>query len=156
MCRTTVPVQTTLTSGWDKEIARTAVPQLWRWKDNLTEPSLQQHNEIIVERHKTEVEILQNYRYIIECNVGEKHRWSRIVRYVDRFHKIHYIEWKNTGWIHTVRVENDKKTNDLQAKHFVARDLERCPMRRNAKRSEGGRSRNQSTTMPEECVVFTT
>ena len=29
-----------------------------------------------------------------------------------------------------------------------------CPMRRNVKRSKSGRSRNQSSTMPEDCVVF--
>ena len=53
-------------------------------------------------------------------------RWrSRIVRYVDRFHKIHCIERKSTGWIYMVRRETDKKTNDIQARHFVARDLER-------------------------------
>ena len=43
----------------------------------------------------------QDYRYVLRCNVGEEHRWllhswwrSRIVRYVNRFHKIHSIEWK--------------------------------------------------------------
>ena len=49
-----------------------------------------------------------------------------------------------------------KKTNDLQTRHFVAWDFGKmCPMRRNAKKSESGRSRNQSSTMPEDCVVCT-
>ena len=54
-------------------------------------------------------------------------RWwrSRMVRYVDRFHKILFIEWKNHQMGPHGRGETDKKTNDFEASHFVARDLER-------------------------------
>ena len=56
----------------------------------------------------------RKYRRLLE-------RWwrSRIVRYMDRFLKIHYIEWKSTGWMYMVPEESGKKTNDVQA-----RDLE--------------------------------
>ena len=43
----------------------------------------------------------QDYRYILGCNDGEKHRWllerwwrSRIVRYVDGFHSIYFLNEK--------------------------------------------------------------
>ena len=39
---------------------------------------------------------------------------------------------------------SDKKTNGLQARHFVARDLERYPMRGNAMRSKSGLTRKRS------------
>ena len=51
--------------------------------------------------------------------------------------------------------ETDKKANDLQARHLVARDLERCPMHRLANKSTNGPSRNRSWTMHEITVVFT-
>ena len=66
------------------------------------------------------------------CSAVEKHRrllerwWrSRNVRYVDRIHKVHYFWWKTTGWIYMVWEKTDKKADDLQSRHFVARDLER-------------------------------
>ena len=56
----------------------------------------------------------QDYKYIIGCNAGEKHRrllelwWrSRVVRYVNRFHKIHYVDWITTGSIYMVQVKTD-------------------------------------------------
>ena len=74
----------------------------------------------------------QDYRYILRWNAGEEHQWlfehwwrSRIVRYMGSFHKIHCIEWKTTRWMYMVQEETDKKTNDLQTRHFVTRDLER-------------------------------
>ena len=74
----------------------------------------------------------QNHGYILGYTVGETNwrlleRWrrSRIVRCVNKFHKTLYIEWKVTGWIYMARGETDKKTNDFQARHVVARDLER-------------------------------
>ena len=63
----------------------------------------------------------QDYRYILGCDAGEKHRWllerwwrSRIVWHMDTFHKIHWVER-----IYTVWGETDKKANDFQARHFV-------------------------------------
>ena len=51
--------------------------------------------------------------------------------------------------------ETDKKTNDLQARHFVARDLERYVRRVETQRkAKTGISTNRSSTMPEDCVVF--
>ena len=41
-----------------------------------------------------------------------------------------------------VRGETDKKTNDLQTRHFVARDLRKiCLTRRNAKKTKSGLSK---------------
>ena len=34
------------------------------------------------------------------------------------------MEIEKCGWIFMARGETDKKTNDLQAGHFVARDVE--------------------------------
>ena len=52
----------------------------------------------------------QDYRHNFRCDVGETYwrlleRWwrERIVGCMDRFHKIHCIEWEATGWIYTVR-----------------------------------------------------
>ena len=74
-----------------------------------------------------------------------KHRWllerwwrSRIVRYVDRFHKVHCNEWKTNGWIFMDRHRFGKI----------------CPIRRNAKKSKSGLSRNRSSKTPGDCVVF--
>ena len=105
----------------------------------------------------------QDSKYIVGCIVGEKYprlleRWwrSRIGRYVDRLHKIHCVGWKTTGWIYVVPGETDKRTNDLQTRHFVAWDLERyvwcVEMQR---KSKSVLSRNRSSTMLEICVVFT-
>ena len=41
------------------------------------------------------------------------------------FTRFTFLNEKTTGWIHMFRGETDKKTNDLQARHFVARDFER-------------------------------
>ena len=64
--------------------------------------------------------MMEKYWWLLERRLRK-----RIIRSMDRFLKIHCIEWKTTGWIFIVRGETDKKTNDLQARHFVARDLER-------------------------------
>ena len=105
----------------------------------------------------------QGYKYVTGCNAGGKYerlleRWwrSRVVRYVDKFHKAHRIGWKNTGWKEMVQEETEKKTNDRQTRHSVARDLERhvrsCEAKRKAK---SGLSKNRSSTIPEHCLVFT-
>ena len=73
----------------------------------------------------------QKYRHHVRCDVGESY-WKllecwwreRIVRYVDWFHKIHFIEWETTWWISTVREETDEKANDLQARQIMARNVE--------------------------------
>ena len=57
--------------------------------------------------------------------------------------------------MYLVREKTDKNTNDLKTRHIVASDLERCLTRRNAKKSKRGLSKNQSLTMPDNCVVFT-
>ena len=66
------------------------------------------------------------------------------------------LDEKNTGWIFMVLGETDKKTNDLQARHFVARDLERYVRSVEAKtRAKEGYRKNRSLTVLENCVVFT-
>ena len=47
-----------------------------------------------------------------------------IVRYVDMFHKIHYIERKNTWRIYMVRSDTDEETNDLKTRQCMARYVE--------------------------------
>ena len=37
-----------------------------------------------------------------------------LVRYVDLYHKNHFIPWKVTWWIYMVQQETDEKTNDLK------------------------------------------
>ena len=55
-----------------------------------------------------------------------------------------------------IQEETDKNTNDFQARHFVARDLERyVRCIETQRREKSGLSRNQNSTMPEDCVVFT-
>ena len=41
------------------------------------------------------------------------------------FTRITFLDEKPTGWIYMVWEETDKKENNLQTRHFVARDLER-------------------------------
>ena len=60
---------------------------------------------------------------------------------------------KTTGWMYTVRRETDKKTERPPGQTLCGQRFGKiCPMRRNAR--TGGISRNQSSTMPEDCVVF--
>ena len=105
----------------------------------------------------------EGYKYIIGCNAGEKcrrllERWwrSRIVRYVDKFHQVRFSGRKTTRWMCMDREETDKKTNDLQARHFCGhRCGKMCLMRRSEEKRKSGLSRNQSSMMPEDYVVFT-
>ena len=53
-----------------------------------------------------------------------------------------------------VRVGTDKKANDLKAGHCGQKCGSICLTHRNAKRSKGGQSRDQSSKMREVCVVF--
>ena len=68
---------------------------------------------------------------IASGDVGEtdlrllERRWQqRVVGCMDRFHKIHCIEWETTGWIYLVREEADEETNDLKTRQCVARYVE--------------------------------
>ena len=48
-------------------------------------------------------------------------RWrKRIIRCMDRLHKIHFLERKATWWIFMVRVETYKETNNLKTWWFMA------------------------------------
>ena len=62
---------------------------------------------------------------------------------------------KTTGWIYMIRGKTDEKTNDLQARQIMARNAETCLMQQNVKKSKKQLSKNQSSTMPEDDVVFT-
>ena len=93
--------------------------------------------------------VLETYRWLLD-------RWwrSRIVRYMDRFHKIHCVEWKTSGWIYMVPGKGaDKKTIDLQTL-YGQRFGKICLTRRNAKKSKNGLSKNRSSTLSDNCVVF--
>ena len=74
---------------------------------------------------------------------------------VDRFHKIHFNEWKTTGWIYLVQEEIDKKTDDLEARQCIARNVGTFVWCIQTKReATNWQSRSQSSKMPEDCVVF--
>ena len=61
---------------------------------------------------------VQNCRHDVKCDVGEMQitgtLMERSVGCVDWCHKIHFFEWKATGWMFMVRAETDEKTNDLK------------------------------------------
>ena len=110
----------------------------------------------------TYIDVTRNTDTSLGCNAGDKYwrlleRWwrSRIVRCMDEFHKIHCIKRKTTGWIPMVRVKTNQKTNDLQARHFVIRDVETHVRRIETKR-EGkvGNRENPNSIMPEDYVKF--
>ena len=70
----------------------------------------------------------KDYRHTFRCDVGKTcwrllERWwrKRIVRRMERFHKIHCMEWEATGWIYMVR---RRRTDDLKTGQSVARDVE--------------------------------
>ena len=74
----------------------------------------------------------QNYKLILGCHVGEKLKTTGTLMEIEN-RQMHgqvsqdslLLNQKATGWMFMVREETDKKTNDLQARHFVAMDLER-------------------------------
>ena len=73
----------------------------------------------------------QKYTYIIGCIVGENidDYWNvngekRIIRCMDRLHKIHFIERKATSRIHMVRGEINEETNNLKTLQSMARYVE--------------------------------
>ena len=74
----------------------------------------------------------QGYRYILGCNVAENidNHWNvdgerELSDTWTGFTRFTVLDEKPPGWIHMVGGETDKKTNDLQTRRFVARDLER-------------------------------
>ena len=73
----------------------------------------------------------QKHSYIIGCSVGEKDWWSlergwrkRIIRCVDRIHKIRSTLGKATRRMHMVREETYGETNNLSSWWCVARYVE--------------------------------
>ena len=73
--------------------------------------------------------------------------WTGFTRFT-----VFRIEWKTTGWMYIVQWEIDKKTEDLKTKQVwpeMWKDMS------DASKSKSGLTRNQSSTIPEDCVVFT-
>ena len=105
----------------------------------------------------------QGYGYVTGCNAGEEYRRSlecwwgpRLARNLDRFHQVHYIGWKTTGWTSMVQGETDKKEKRPPDLTLCGQRFGKvCRKRRNVKKIKSGLSRNQSSTIPEDCVVFT-
>ena len=73
---------------------------------------------------------IQNYSYEFGCGARKTHWWlrcrwvTRLVRSLDRFHTIYFIERKTSWRICVVREEIDKKTAHIQARSSMARALE--------------------------------
>ena len=98
----------------------------------------------------------QKHSYIIGCSVGEKDWWSlergwrkRIIRCVDRIHKIRSTLGKATRRMHMVRedLRRNKQPLVLMMCGQICGNL--CPMQRKRKQNKDGLSRNQSSTMPD-------
>ena len=94
---------------------------------------------------------------------------DRMVRCMDRFYKVHFIEWKTTGWIFMVREEFDKKTNNHKTPQCMAGYVEvyvwcsekhkwtiKKPKLHNARKLRGIYMRNSKTSwiMREESWMF--
>ena len=74
----------------------------------------------------------------------------------DRFHKIHCSKCKTTGWIYMVLGRDWQGNKRPQDQTLCGQRFGKiCRKRRNAKKSKSGQSRHQSSTMPGDCVVFT-
>ena len=101
--------------------------------------------------HDVGCDVVETYWRLLEC-------WwrKRPVGYMDRFHEIHFIEWEATWWIYMVREETDKKTYDFKTRQCVARKVEtHVPCIETQREAKSGLSRNQSSIMPKDYVVFT-
>ena len=73
----------------------------------------------------------QNNMYVFGRIVGKtswrllERGWrKRIVRCMDRLHKIHFVERKATWWVHMVWWETYEKTNNLSSRQCMARYVE--------------------------------
>ena len=105
----------------------------------------------------------QNYRHNFGCDVVETYwrlleRWwrKRIVGCMERFHEIHFIEWKS----HLMDLHGpggdwrgNKRPQDPTMCGQICGNI--CLMHQNVKRSKSGPSRNRNSIMPDDCVVFT-
>ena len=94
-----------------------------RWTQSQTVRAERRIISYSVEVHRRH----QGYKCTIGCDAGEKfrrllERWwrKRIVRFVDRLHKIHCVERKATWWIYMVRWETYEETNNLKTRQRVA------------------------------------
>ena len=67
------------------------------------------------------------------------------------------LYWVKNHWVDTHGPGGDWQENKRPPDQTLCgqRFGKICPMRRNAKKSKSGLSKNQSLTMPENCVVFT-
>ena len=103
-----------------------------RWTQSQTVRAEKRIISYSVEVHRR----YQNNIYITWRIVGEKHwrlperRWrERIVRCMDRLHKIHFIERKATWRLYMVGEETCEETNNLKTRQCVARYVEACVWR---------------------------
>ena len=104
----------------------------------------------------------QDHRHNFGCDVGEKfwrllERWWRswIVRYMDRFHKIHNIEWKTTGWMYMVPGRLTRKQTTSRPDKLwpdMWKDMSDASKR---KEKQKWTIENQSSIMPGDYVVST-
>ena len=104
----------------------------------------------------------QNNTYVTGCIFGKTfwrllaRRWrSRIIRCMDRFHKIYFSEWQATWRIFMVRGQINKKTDDLKARQYMAGYVEAHVWCIESQREATvGNQRNQSSKTPRDYVVF--
>ena len=105
----------------------------------------------------------QDYRHILGCNAGENidnywnvdgdrdllDKMTGFTRFTVYWTKGHLMGRHGPGgdW-----QENKRPPGQTLC---VQRFWKICPMRRDAKKSKSGLSKNRSSTMPEDCVVFT-
>ena len=88
----------------------------------------------------------QDHRRDFGCDVRETYwrlleRWwkSRIVRYMDRFHKIHFFEWTTTGRVYMVPGGDWKENRRPRRQTLYGQKRGNIRLtRRNAKRSKSG------------------
>ena len=75
---------------------------------------------------------------------------DRIVRCMDRIHKICSAKGKDTGRIHMMWEDTYKETKNFLVLMMYGQICgHSCPMQRRRKKHTGGLSRNQSSTLPD-------
>ena len=80
---------------------------------------------------------------------------KRTVGCMDRFHKIHCIEFNATGWICMVQGGDWREDNRPQGPtNYGQKCGNMCLTHQNVKRNRSALSRNQSSIVPEDCAVF--